>query len=279
MNIATLGQLMRLDKPVGIALLWFPTAWALWIANQGAPNVWLVGYFFLGTVLMRSAGCVINDIADRHIDKHVARTRARPITNGDVSVFQAVILLCCLLLAAFIILLQLPSTCFFYAVVAVLITFVYPFCKRFFQAPQLILSLAFSMGIPMAYAASNVPPNAIMWVLFGLNAAWIIAYDTMYAMVDRADDLRIGVKSTAVLFGTYDSLIIFLLQGLFQISWLYVSISLHYNIWFYGFWSVIGMVLIYQQTLLKTREPTLCFRAFLSNGWVGLWMWIAIIAQ
>lgn len=279
LKISILCQLLRLDKPVGILLLWFPTAWALWIANQGAPSIWLLGYFFLGTVLMRSAGCVVNDIADRHIDKHVTRTKMRPITSGQVSVVEALVVLFALLLAAFIILLQLPFACFLYAIIAVLLTCVYPFCKRWFQAPQLMLSLAFSMGIPMAYVASNVSFDHRMWVLCCINAAWIVAYDTMYAMVDRADDLRIGVKSTAVLFGQYDRFIIFLLQLFFHLGWLYVSISSHYHVGFYGFWVIAAMVLMYQQALLKYHIPASCFSAFLSNGWYGLWMWLAIVIR
>jgi 4-hydroxybenzoate polyprenyltransferase len=269
-------QLMRLHKPVGIALLWFPTAWALWIANNGAPKWSLLCYFFLGTVLMRSVGCVINDIADRHIDKHVSRTKTRPITCGDVSVLEAFMLLFLLLAGSFAILLQLPKDCFYYAVFAVLITFFYPFCKRFFQAPQVILSLAFSMGIPMAYVASGIAPNKTMWILFFINAAWIVAYDTMYAMVDRPDDLRLGVKSTAVLFAQYDCFIIFLLQLLFHGGWLYLALSLRYSLWFYSFWVFASILLVYQQILLKNRQPDHCFRAFSSNSWYGFLMWLAL---
>ena len=277
MNIGAYCRLMRLHKPVGIALLWFPTAWALWIANNGAPPALLLFYFFLGTILMRSAGCVVNDIADRHIDKHVNRTQTRPITCGDVSVLEALILLFILLLAALCVLIQLPTACFYYAVFAVFVTMFYPFCKRFFQAPQVVLGIAFSMGIPMAYVASGVKPDGVMWLLFVINAAWIVAYDTMYAMVDRPDDLRLGVKSTAVLFARLDCLIIFLLQVLFHGGWLILAAHLHYSLWFYGGWLLALGLLVYQQYLIRSRDPGLCFRAFSTNSWYGLLMWLAVI--
>ena len=277
MNWGAYYRLMRFDKPVGILLLWIPTAWALWMANHGAPPMWLMIYFLLGTIVMRAAGCIINDIADRNIDKHVTRTRLRPLTTGEISVREAIVLFVLLLLIALYIVLQLPMLCFYYAIVALLITILYPFCKRIFDAPQLVLGLAFSMGIPMAYAASNVGVNLSMSLLFVLNFAWIVAYDTMYAMADRDDDLRIGVKSTAVLFGHYDRVIILLLQFVLHSLWLCLAWVMQYSLIFYGFWLAAGGVLAYQQYLMNQKNPTAYFAAFSVNVWYGLVMWYALI--
>lgn len=269
-------RLMRMHKPVGILLLWFPTAWALWIANQGNPPLHLILYFLCGTLFMRAAGCIVNDIADRHIDLHVKRTQARPLTTGEVSLFEALVLLFILLLASLFIVLQLPIICFYYAWVALFISIVYPFCKRFFAAPQLILGLAFSMGIPMAYVASGAAINSLMLVLFILNFAWIVAYDTMYALADRDDDLRIGVKSTAVLFAAYDRFIILLLQICFHALWLYIAMDLQEGILFYSCWGIAVLILIYQQVLLGKRAVDQYIAAFSSNVWYGLVMWVGL---
>ena len=268
---------MRFHKPVGILLLWFPTAWALWLANSNSPPLKLVIYLFLGTVVMRAAGCVVNDLADRNIDKHVSRTKMRPITTGEISVKGAIISLLILLILALLIVLQLPIMCLYYAFVALAITIIYPFCKRFFEAPQLVLGLAFSMGIPIAYAASGLIYNQTMLILLGLNFLWIVAYDTMYALVDREDDLRIGVKSTAVLFQRFDRLIIMMLQISFHLLWLYLGLELHESIIFYGLWFFALLVLIYQQYLLKQNTNESSFKAFSSNSWYGLLMWVALI--
>ncbi len=277
MKLGAYLRLMRFHKPAGIALLWLPTAWALWVANHGMPKLNLIIYFLLGTIFMRAAGCVMNDIADRHIDRHVTRTKARPLTTGEVSLIEALFTLFILLVAALSVLIQLPTACFYYALGALLLTVLYPFCKRFFQAPQLILGLAFSMGIPMAYAASGAAPDKSMLVLFVLNFAWIVAYDTMYAMADRADDVRIGVKSTAILFDHFDCLIILLLQLLFHGLWLFLAITQHYSMWFYTVWALSGWILVYQQLLIKNRDPAMCLRAFSTNSLYGLFMWFAIM--
>ena len=277
MRVQAYLRLMRFHKPVGTLLLWLPTAWALWIANSGTPPPILVIYFLLGTIFMRAAGCVMNDIADRHIDKHVKRTNARPLTTGEVSLQEAIIMLLLLLLAALLIVIQLPPVCFYYALAALFITVLYPFCKRFFEAPQLVLGLAFSMGIPMVFAASGQLINASMILLFILNFAWIVSYDTMYAMVDREDDLRIGVKSTAVLFAKHDSKIILLLQIFFHFLWFYLAFSKPYSQFFYIFWVVAGGILFYQQKCLRQQNLPAYFRAFSSNVWYGLVMWSALI--
>lgn len=272
-------RLIRFDKPVGTLLLWFPTAWALWIANQGVPSVKLLVLFFLGTFCMRSAGCIINDMADRHIDKHVTRTRERPLTTGEVSLFEAFILLFVLLMVALFIVFYLPHLCLYYAFVAVLITILYPFCKRFFEAPQMVLGLAFSMGIPMAYVASNVSLDKTTLILFILNFIWIVAYDTLYAMVDREDDLRIGVKSTAVLFANHDSAVVLFLHLLLHSLWLLLGVIEQYTWLFYGCWLIGFGNLAYQQWLMRRREAAAYFKSFLTNVWYGSAMWLGLILQ
>lgn len=270
-------RLMRLDKPIGILLLWYPTAWALWLANQGVPSIKMIILFALGTVLMRSAGCVINDIADRNIDKHISRTKLRPLTAGELSLENALFLLALLLIGSLIILLCLPSSCFIWAIIAVLFTAIYPFCKRFLSAPQVVLGFAFSMGIPMAYVAFGVSLDKVIILLLMLNFCWIVAYDTMYAMVDREDDLKIGVKSTAIYFAQYDRLIIGILLWVMHLLWLVLA---HYSLvrWhFYVFWLLACGVVVYQQQLIHNRETVLCFRAFLVSSYYGVLMWIAVM--
>lgn len=277
MRLTAYLRLMRFHKPAGIALLWFPTAWALWLAHHGFPGWRLIAYFLFGTVCMRAAGCVVNDIADRHLDKHVQRTCMRPLTSGEVTIVEALGLLCVLLFLSFCVLVQLPITCFYYALFALCVTIVYPFCKRFFQAPQLILGVAFSMGIPMAYVASNTSFDGSMVVLLVLNFIWIVAYDTMYAMADRDDDLRIGVQSTAVLFAQYDWQIILVMQVCFHGLWIVLGWMQQASFAFYGMWSLAACVLGYQQTLLRTRNRSLCLRAFSTNSLYGLLMWLALV--
>ncbi|STY29416.1 4-hydroxybenzoate-octaprenyltransferase [Legionella wadsworthii] len=276
MKVKAYWRLMRFDKPVGILLLWFPTAWALWLANKGMPTPNLFILFLLGTVLMRAAGCVINDIADRNIDKHVNRTKSRPLTAGEISLPEAFLLLMVLLVLSLFILLQLPRDCFFLAIVALIISFVYPFCKRFLDAPQFILGLAFSMGIPMAYIASGISLNKECLLLFFINFSWIVVYDTMYAMADKADDLRIGVKSTAIYFDHYDRIIIGLLQLFFHGLWLFWALLNHLNNFFYLCWFVAAAILVYQQILITKREPQKCFKAFIVSVYYGAFMWLAI---
>lgn len=269
-------RLMRLDKPIGILLLWFPAAFALWMANDGKPPLALVLYFLLGTIVMRSAGCVVNDLADRHVDKHVHRTAQRPLTTGEVSLPHAMLLLVTLLFLAFLIVIQLPLHCFYYALVGLSVTILYPFCKRFIQAPQLVLSLAFSVSIPMVYTASGMNLNSDTWLLLMLNMFWVIAYDTMYAMVDRADDLKLGVKSTAVLFGVHDRAIIGGLQVSMHCLWLFIAYSFRAHGIFYLGWTAAALVLIYQQYLITGRDPKACFKAFQWSAIYGFVMWFSV---
>jgi 4-hydroxybenzoate polyprenyltransferase len=225
---------------------------------------------------MRSFGCVVNDIADRHIDKHVSRTKFRPLTTGEVSLSASLCLLLLLLIGALLLLLFLPKACFYWALGSVLITVVYPYTKRFINTPQMVLGFAFSMGIPMAYVASGVPFSSQVVLLCLINFLWIVAYDTMYAMVDKADDLKIGVKSTAIYFGSYDSLIIGLMQALMHVLWLFWAISSNASWSFYIVWCLGASVLMYQQQLIKAQVPQDCFRSFLMSSYYGALMWLGL---
>ncbi len=269
-------RLARLNKPVGILLLWYPTAWALWIANKGNPSFKLFSLFLIGTVFMRSAGCVINDIADRNVDQHVARTKLRPLTSGEISLIEAFVVLITLLFCSLIVLINLPQDCFYLALISLLITFLYPFCKRFLNAPQIVLGLAFSMGIPMAFVASSVPMNGDLVLLLLINFAWIVAYDTMYAMTDKEDDLKIGVKSTAIYFAACDRLIIGVLLFSLHSLWFIWACLNKSNLGFYLLWGVGAGVLLYQMKLIYNRKPQQCFRAFVVSSYYGALMWGAV---
>lgn len=271
-------RLLRFDKPIGILLLWFPTGWALWMAKHSMPSFRLITLFLFGTILMRAAGCAINDIADRHLDKHVTRTKSRPLTTGEVSLAEAMTLFFILLIAAFVVLLYLPQQCFIWAVLAVFIAILYPFCKRFFNAPQMILGLAYSMGMPMAFVAEGVPLNEQFAIIFFINFLWIIAYDTMYAMTDKVDDLQIGIRSTAIYFANYDRFIIGLIQLTIQVLWLYLAYITQAKAIFYWFWMLSLCVQIRQQVLINNRVAQDCFKAFLNSAYYGLFMWVAVIS-
>lgn len=272
-------QLTRLNKPIGILLLWYPTAWALWMANAGVPALRLLLIFSLGTVLMRTAGCIINDLTDRDIDQHVDRTKHRPLATGAVSIGGAMIVLAILLASSLLLLVYLPWACWYWALLALVVTVIYPWCKRLIATPQLVLGLAFSMSIPMAYAASGIALNNDTILLWLINFFWIIAYDTMYAMTDRADDLKIGVNSTAIFFGDYDRTVIGLLQSIVHGLWCYWAIKSDAHLGFYSLWALAGGVLLYQQYLIHRRIPRECFKAFLISGYYGGLMWIALAVQ
>jgi len=276
MNWSAYWRLSRFHKPAGTLLLWAPTAWALWMANREAPSLRLFLLFLAGTIIMRAAGCVMNDIADRNIDGHVQRTKNRPLAAGELTVKQAFALLFVYLLLAFLIVLQLPLNCLYYAVLALLVTFVYPFCKRWINAPQLVLGIAFSMGIPMAYVASHVAFDTGMFMLLLINFLWIVAYDTQYALSDRPDDLLIGVKSTAILFGRFDTLIINVLQIACQLLWLILAWSRQLSWIFYVAWLCASLLFVYQQHLITSGKNDACWKAFASNSWYGLIMWAGI---
>lgn len=269
-------KLMRFDKPIGIYLLWFPVAWALWIANAGFPGFKLLLIFFSGTVIMRAAGCILNDMADRKIDQHVQRTKDRPLTSGQLPLSQAFVSLFILLSLALGLLMFLPRACIYFAILAVLVTMLYPFCKRFFDTPQMVLGLAFSMSMPMVFLASGQPLDQRLGLLMLINFLWVISYDTMYAMADRPEDLSIGVKSTAILLADYDRSIIALLQMTFHGLWLLCATFFHPGYFFYGVWLIAAIWLAYQQTLIHQRIPQQCFKAFKLNAYYGLLMWLAL---
>jgi 4-hydroxybenzoate polyprenyltransferase len=270
-------QLIRFDKPIGTLLLLWPALWALWLAAQGVPNYTLFAIFLAGTFLTRSAGCIINDIADRNLDGAVARTRARPLVTGAVTVREAMILFVVLMLAAFILVLLTNRLTVILSVAAVILVASYPFMKRYMQLPQLVLGAAFSWSIPMAFAAQSEALPPALWLAYLGNLLWTMAYDTEYAMVDREDDLKIGIKSTAILFGSYDRLMIAVLQASSLIS-LYLAgqafgLGLYYNVSLV----VSAALFSYQQYLIRARRPDDCFRAFLQNNWVGMIIFSGVV--
>ncbi|HPY38923.1 MAG TPA: 4-hydroxybenzoate octaprenyltransferase [Thiolinea sp.] len=271
------GRLIRFERPIGTLLLLWPTYWALWIAAQGFPGWKLLIIFSLGTFLMRSAGCAINDIADRKVDGHVERTKLRPLATGAISVKEALAVFGGLLLGAFILVLQLNTLTLLFSGVAVLLAATYPFMKRYHHWPQVYLGLAFAWGIPMAFTAINDQfPPLVAWILLAANVAWTTAYDTMYAMCDREDDLKIGVKSTAIIFGEHDRLIVGCLQVLTLALLIWVGFLAGLKVWFWLSLVVVAGFFIYQQYLIRNRDRWLSLRAFLNNNWVGLVVFIGI---
>lgn len=271
--------LMRLHRPIGIYLLLWPTLWALWLAAEGLPHVHVLVVFCLGVVLMRSAGCVINDYADRHFDPHVRRTRDRPIAAGRVSAREALVLFGGLIFLAFLLVLTLNRFTLGLSLGALALAAVYPFTKRYTHLPQVVLGAAFGWAIPMAFAAqtNQVPLSA--WWLFIANLLWTVAYDTMYAMVDREDDVAVGVKSTAILFGRADKAIIGLLQLVVVVMLGVIGYRAGLGgIYFAGLMVASGLA-VYQQWLIKDREPALCFQAFLNNHWFGLAVFVGLVGD
>lgn len=272
-------QLMRFDKPIGTALLWYPVAWSLWLASKAWPLLYYLVLFFLGTVIMRAAGCVINDIADRQLDAHVARTEQRPLATGQLTLQNALVCFFVLILLALLILIQLPPACFLIALLAVLLTAVYPFTKRWFDMPQLVLGLAFTSSIPMVFVAVNGQITVVTILLIVLNICWVIAYDTAYAMVDRNDDLLMQMHSSAILFGRSDRFAIATLQLITHSLWIPIAYISQLHTQFFIFWLLAGGLFIYQQKLIRERKRQDCFTAFINNHWYGLVMWLAIIVS
>ncbi len=269
-------QLMRMDKPIGSLLLLWPTIWALLLASEGKPRLDVVIVFVFGVLFMRSAGCVINDFADRKIDGHVQRTEQRPLPAGKVKPFEAIVLFLILALSSFFLVLTMNPLTVKLSFFGIVLAFIYPFMKRFTHLPQLFLGLAFSWAIPMAWAAQANELTSPVWLLFVINVLWTMAYDTQYAMVDRDDDLRIGVKSTAILFGRFDKIIIGLLQLLTLVLFIILGNWLNLSTVFYWGILVSAGLFVYQQNLIKKRERDLCFKAFLNNNNVGLIMALSI---
>ncbi|MGH8654255.1 MAG: 4-hydroxybenzoate octaprenyltransferase [Gammaproteobacteria bacterium] len=272
-------RLMRLDKPIGILLLLWPTLWALWIASQGRPHPWVLTVFLAGVVLMRSAGCVINDIADRKFDAHVARTRSRPLAGGTVAVREAVILFLLLVGTAFALVLSMNPLTIALSFVGAGLAAVYPFTKRYTQLPQVVLGLAFGWAVPMGFAAETGEVSPVAWLLLLATVLWALVYDTMYAMVDREDDVKIGVKSTAILFGSADRPIL----GMLQLSMLAVLFSAGHALGLgWGYWfSLLGAAsfAICHQYLIKDRDPERCFLAFKNNNWLGACVFAGLLVE
>jgi len=269
--------LARLDRPIGIYLLLWPTLWGLWFAAEGWPGWHLFLVFTLGTVLTRSAGCVINDIADRDFDGQVKRTSDRPLAQGLLSVEEAVIFMAAMLFLALLLVLSTNVLTLMLAVIAAAIAAVYPFMKRITYLPQLVLGLAFSCGIPMAFAASTDSVPKLAWLLVVANMVWTVAYDTEYAMVDRDDDLRLGLKSSAILFADMDKFMIGVLQALFLFIMALAGRTIEASSPYYFGMAVAAGLIIYQQFLIKDRGREGCFAAFLNNHWVGLALFTGIV--
>ena len=270
-------QLMRVDKPIGTLLLLWPTYWALWLANSGMPSLINFIVFTLGVVVMRSAGCVINDFADRKIDGSVKRTAQRPLASGTVASGEALSLFLLLITLAFILVLMLSINTILLSFGALALAFCYPFMKRYTQLPQVVLGAAFGWAIPMAYMASIDALPLQAWLLFVANVCWTVAYDTMYAMVDRDDDMKIGVKSTAILFGRFDRHIIFILNALFIALVAYIGVINQLNMAFWAGLLIATALLVYQQVLILKRNRNECFKAFLNNHYVGMAIFIGLL--
>ena len=269
-------RLMRLDKPIGIYLLLWPALWALFLAADGWPRLDLIIIFVLGVTIMRSAGCVINDYADRKIDKLIERTQHRPITSGEITAKSALILFFILMLIAFGLVLMTNSLTIQLAFIAAGLAILYPFTKRWTHLPQFILGLAFAMSVPMAFAATNgsVPDSA--WWVFAATVIWTVIYDTMYAMADREEDLKIGVKSTAVLFAKFDKLVIGMLQICLFLLLLKISEIFNLTIFYDISLILTAFLMIYHQKMIKNREKIACFQAFLHNNFIGMVIFIGI---
>jgi len=278
-RLDTYEQLMRLDKPIGVLLLLWPTLWGLWLSSFGTPSVGVFVIFVLGVVLMRSAGCIVNDIADRDFDPQVERTKDRPLARRAIPVTEAVLLAVVLAVLAFLLVLQLNRLSIQLSVAALALAVIYPFLKRVFWLPQAWLGVAFGFGIPMAFAAHQnaIPP--IAWWLLGAHVFWTIAYDTEYAMVDREDDKRIGIKTSAILFGQYDVLLTMLCHGIFIALMIAIGVYAGFGIAYYIGLVLASLLAAYQYTLIRSRTREDCFKAFLHNNWIGAAIFAGIVAD
>ncbi|MDX2410780.1 MAG: 4-hydroxybenzoate octaprenyltransferase [Woeseiaceae bacterium] len=271
------AKLMRIDKPIGTWLLMWPTLWALWLAGKGHPDQWLFVVFVLGVFIMRSAGCVLNDYVDRKIDPYVERTRTRPIASGAVAPAEALVLFLALSLIAIGLATMLNRPARLLAIVAAGLTIAYPFIKRVVSIPQLVLGAAFGWAVPMAFAAQTGETPQLAWLVFGAALVWAVIYDTFYAMVDREDDRKVGVKSTALLFGEVDLFVIAGLQLLMLVALTLVGLRAELGFWYFA--SVVGAaaLMAYHQWLARDRQPAGCFAAFLHNHTIGLVIFVGIV--
>jgi 4-hydroxybenzoate polyprenyltransferase len=274
------ARLIRLDRPVGIYLLLWPTLWALWIAADGLPPLHILFIFVAGVALMRSAGCAINDFADRHIDPHVERTRSRPLARGSIRPWEAVVVFLFLSALAFVLVLFTNPLTVMFALVAVALAATYPFTKRFHSLPQVHLGAAFAWAVPMAFTAvHNAFPPPIAWLLFVTTLTWTVVYDTFYGMMDREYDLALGVRSTAILFGEQDRLVTGILQVLVWLGLYLVGQQAGFGGVYLGALVVVAMLMFYQQFLIFDREPEACFRAFRNNHHLGLVVLVGMVGD
>ena len=269
--------LMRLDKPIGVWLLLWPTLWALWLAGEGHPDGGVFLVFVVGVLVMRSAGCVLNDYADRNIDPYVERTRTRPIASGAVAPVEALTLFVALALIAVGLAAMLNRPAQVLAIIAAGLTIVYPFIKRYVSIPQFVLGAAFGWAVPMAFAAQTGDAPQLAWLVFGTALVWAVIYDTFYAMVDREDDLKVGVKSTAILFGDADLFVIGGLQVLMLAALVLIGDMAALGRWYFGSIVVAAMLMGYHQWLARDRRPEICFRVFLHNHYIGMVVFIGIV--
>lgn len=270
-------ELMRFDKPIGTLLLLWPTLTALWLAADGTPSPGVVLIFTLGVIIMRAAGCVINDYADRELDGAVLRTRYRPITDGRISPHEALLTFAALCLVAFLLVLMTNLLTIGLSLVGLLLASVYPFMKRYTHLPQVVLGLAWGWVIPMAFAAQTGSVVSGIWVFYAAVVVWTVAFDTFYAMVDREDDKKVGIKSAAILFDDLDLSIIAILQGLAVLALILTGQSFDRGLWYFVGIGVVAILFLYQQLIARHREPERCFQAFRNNNWVGLAMFLGIL--
>lgn len=271
--------LTRLHKPIGIFLLLWPTLWALWVAAEGVPDIDVLVVFVLGVILMRSAGCVINDYADRKLDPLVSRTRERPIASGAVKPMEALLLFVVLCLSAFALVLTMNKMTIYLSFAGVLLAAIYPFMKRYTHLPQVVLGMAFGWAVPMAFAAQTGALPKAAWLIFVVTVLWAVIYDTMYAMVDRADDIKAGIKSTAILFGDGDRLIIGILQFMMFLALYSLGKQQDLHTPYYLGLSIAVILAVYHQYLIRYREPKACFAAFLHNNWLGAAIFAGLLAD
>ncbi|MDG2376218.1 MAG: 4-hydroxybenzoate octaprenyltransferase [Woeseiaceae bacterium] len=270
-------ELMRLHKPIGIWLLLWPTLWALWLAGEGRPDPGVFTIFVVGVIVMRSAGCVLNDFADRNIDPYIERTRKRPIASGAVAPAEALTLFVALSLVAVGLAAMLNRPAQLIAVIAAILTVIYPFIKRFVSIPQFVLGTAFGIAVPMAFAAQTGETKQLSWLVYGAAIVWALIYDTYYAMVDREDDLEVGVKSTAILFGDADLFVIGGLQLLMLAALAFIGDMAELGSWYYGAVFIAAILMGYHQWLVRDRNPAGCFAAFLHSHYIGMIVFIGIV--
>jgi 4-hydroxybenzoate polyprenyltransferase len=273
-----LWRLMRFDRPIGILLLLWPTLWALWIAGDGSPSIKNVLIFCTGVVLMRAAGCIMNDVADRDFDPHVERTRCRPLASGELTVREALLTFFVVMLLAFGLVLMTNALTIKLAFAGAVLASTYPFFKRWTHFPQVVLGLAFGWGIPMAFSAETGQIASTAWLILVINVIWSVIYDTLYAMVDRDDDISIGLKSTAILFGSFDLLVLRVLKIIMIALLLLLGLNLQFSWpWFAGV-TIAAILFFWQQYLIRNRGRDACFKAFLNNNWVGAAICLGLLA-